>query len=144
MTLPSLPELPAMKFLPETLGYTADQMREYALKARTAYIKDMEDTLDQIASAFGVSRDADKLLAAVKARTAIQAELDEVLGQIESWSRAYPEDVFLKPDLKKAHAVLTANGMNLDAISADAMRHVITEVWEMLKPFKALQSPSGD
>jgi len=48
--------------------------------------------------------------------------------RIVEWSRAYPLAVFPKPDLKRAHELLQAGGMTLDAISAEAMRHVIEQV----------------
>ena len=57
----------------------------------------------------------------------------DVLERIVDWSRAYPIDVFPEPDLKKAHAVLKANGMTLDAISASSMRHVVAGVGKMAK-----------
>ena len=50
------------------------------------------------------------------------------LERIQTWSEAYPLTAFPKPDLKKAHVVLKEAGMTLDAISADAMRHVINGV----------------
>lgn len=54
--------------------------------------------------------------------------LTEAHERIVKWSRAYPLTVFPKPDLKKARELLEAGGMTLDAISADAMRHVIESV----------------
>ena len=57
----------------------------------------------------------------------------DVFERIVNWSKAYPIDVFPEPDLKKAHKILKANGMTLDAISASAMRHVVTEVGKMAK-----------
>lgn len=56
----------------------------------------------------------------------------ELLEHIRGWAEAYPLSVFPEPDFKKAHEVLTANGMTLDAISASNMRHVITQVKEMI------------
>ncbi len=56
----------------------------------------------------------------------------ETMEQIESWSKAYPTDVFPEPDLAKARELLEAGGMSLDSLSASAMRHVITKVWGML------------
>jgi len=47
------------------------------------------------------------------------------LRDIEAWARAYPLTQFPKPDLKRAAEVLSMNGLTLDAISADAMRHVL-------------------
>ena len=55
----------------------------------------------------------------------------DVLDDIVRWSKAYPLEVFPEPDLKKAHEILKANGMTLDAISASSMRHVVTEVGKM-------------
>jgi hypothetical protein len=48
-------------------------------------------------------------------------EFDEALT---TWANAYPESVFPSPDLAKAAKLLEAGGMTLDAISADAMRHI--------------------
>lgn len=56
---------------------------------------------------------------------------EEALHQIASWATAYPLAVFPEPDeayYRRAHEVLTANGMTLDRLSAAAMRHVITGV----------------
>ncbi len=58
----------------------------------------------------------------------------EVYEAIDHWCQAYPTDIFPEPDWKKAHEVLTANGMTLDAISASCMRHVITKIGEMVQP----------
>lgn len=52
----------------------------------------------------------------------------KALLDILAWERAYPLSVFPKPDLKRAATVLAMNGMTLDAISADAMRHVLAGV----------------
>jgi len=58
--------------------------------------------------------------------------LREALERIQTWANAYPLDVFQKPDLKKAHEVLKAAGMTLDAISADVMRHVLDGVKDIV------------
>jgi hypothetical protein len=68
--------------------------------------------------------------------------LTETLEAIEGWSRAYPIAVFPEPDLAKAHELLQAGGMTLDAISAHAMRHVITQVGKMARA--ALAAPKGE
>jgi len=75
---------------------------------------------------------------------AYQAEnerYEEALRRIDVWARAYPLKVFPKPDLKKAHQVLKAAGMTLDAISADAMRHVLSGVKDIVK--QALDERKG-
>ena len=59
--------------------------------------------------------------------------MEEALLRILVWSEAYPLEIFPEPDLAKAHEVLSANGMTLDAISASAMRHVITQVGSIAK-----------
>jgi hypothetical protein len=66
--------------------------------------------------------------------------LEEALRRIVQWSEAYPLEVFPEPDMARAHEVLRAAGMTLNAISASAMRHVITQVGEIAQA--ALLSPS--
>jgi len=48
--------------------------------------------------------------------------LRDVLRDFVAWSEAYPEDIFVPPDYAKAHELLQAGGMTLDAISASIMR----------------------
>jgi hypothetical protein len=57
----------------------------------------------------------------------------EALLDIVKWSDAYPLEIFPEPDFKKAHALLQAGGMTLDAISASAMRHVVKGVGKIAK-----------
>ena len=57
---------------------------------------------------------------------------DDLFQQIKGWCDAYPIAVFPEPDFGKAHEVLKANGMTLDAISASNMKHVITQVQKMI------------
>ena len=59
--------------------------------------------------------------------------LEEALERIEQWSHAYPLTFFPEPNLKRAAEILQANGMTLDAISAHAMRHVVTRVGEIAR-----------
>lgn len=51
----------------------------------------------------------------------------DALEKLQQWANAYPLNVFPEPDMNKAHEVLTAAGMTLDAISASNMRHVIEQ-----------------
>ena len=60
-------------------------------------------------------------------------ELTEALRKIVSWSEAYPLDIFPEPDFKKAHEVLNANGMTIDAISASAARHTVEGVGKIAR-----------
>jgi hypothetical protein len=58
------------------------------------------------------------------------------LYRIVEWADAYPLQAFPKCDddyLKQAHKVLTAHGMSLGRISADAMRHVLSGVRRIAK-----------
>jgi hypothetical protein len=59
------------------------------------------------------------------------ARLREALESIVQWSEAYPLDIFHEPtkdEWKKAHELLTANGMTMDAFASSCMRHVIKGV----------------
>jgi len=51
--------------------------------------------------------------------------LEGRLAKINSWCNAYPLDIFPEPDFEKANELLKAGGMNLGAISASNMRHVL-------------------
>lgn len=59
--------------------------------------------------------------------------LEAALQRIQTWAIAYPLDVFPKPDLKKVREVLEAADMTLDAISAGAMRHVLSGVQDIVE-----------
>lgn len=62
--------------------------------------------------------------------------MEVALHRIASWAAAYPLTVFPEPDdayYAKAAAVLKANGMTLDRLSAAAMRHVISGVGEIAR-----------
>lgn len=67
-------------------------------------------------------------------------DLEERLEKVRQWTDAYPIDIFTPPDLKKAHRVLTENGMTLDGISAHVGRVMIENLKRMVGP--AL--PSGE
>ena len=57
---------------------------------------------------------------------------EDVLHEINSWCSAYPLKIFPEPDFKKAHEVLKANGMTIDAISASNMRHVLDGIKKII------------
>jgi hypothetical protein len=59
--------------------------------------------------------------------------LDECLQEITQWCNAYSLTVFPEPDLKKAHELLKAGGITLDAVSASAMRHVLEGVAKIIE-----------
>ena len=63
--------------------------------------------------------------------------VEEVLFDIEQWCRAYPLKVFPEPDFTRAAELLKAGGMNLDAISASNMRHVLTRVEGMIAAIRS-------
>lgn len=67
---------------------------------------------------------------------ALRAERDrlrDALERVQQWADAYPLEVFPEPDFKRAHEVLTAAGMTLDAISASNMRHSMKGVREIAR-----------
>jgi len=67
-------------------------------------------------------------------RYGLEAEKYEAaLQRIVQWADAYPLDVFPEPDFAKAHELLKAGGMTLDAISASNMRHVIEGVGKIAR-----------
>lgn len=58
-------------------------------------------------------------------------ELEQALRRLVQWADAYPIRVFpavTEEYVALAHEVLTANGLTLDRLNADAMRHVLTGV----------------
>lgn len=59
-------------------------------------------------------------------------ELREVFANLHDWIEAYPLQVFPEPDFSKAHTLLQAGGMTLDAISASNMRYVLNGVAEII------------
>lgn len=65
---------------------------------------------------------------------------DDTFQQITSWINAYPLDIFPEPDFKKAHELLTANGMTLDSISASNMRHVLKGIQKIIDTALTSQS----
>lgn len=74
-------------------------------------------------------------------QTTREERLADALERIVQWSEAYPTSVFPEPDadyLRRAHEVLTANGVTLDRLSADAMRHVILGIGKIAR--EALQN----
>lgn len=52
----------------------------------------------------------------------------DMIQQIADWQKAYPIEVFLEPDFKRAAEVLKDAGITLDAISASNMRHVLNGI----------------
>jgi len=58
-------------------------------------------------------------------------ELEDALQRIVRWADAYPMDIFHEPnsdECHRAHLLLTANGMTLDAFSASMGRHCLKGV----------------
>ena len=60
-------------------------------------------------------------------------KFEDALVRIDTWAKAYPLKAFPRPDLKKARQVLKAADMTLDAISGDAMRHVLDGVKDIVE-----------
>lgn len=62
-----------------------------------------------------------------------EQRFEDALRRVVQWSEAYPVSVFPIPDLQKAQRLLQAGGMTLDAITADAMRHVVKGVGKIAR-----------
>jgi hypothetical protein len=56
----------------------------------------------------------------------------DALEKLQGWADAYPLTVFPEPDFAKAHELLQAGGMTMNAISASNMRHVINGVRDIV------------
>ena len=57
-------------------------------------------------------------------------DLEDTLERLKHWVEYYPLKIFPEPDMKLAMKALNVVGINLDAVSASAMRHVLTQVTE--------------
>lgn len=55
-------------------------------------------------------------------------QAEGVLESLRAWALAYPVAVFPEPDFAKAHELLQAGDITLDAISASTMRHTLAMV----------------
>ncbi len=63
-------------------------------------------------------------------------ELEDALRRIVQWAEAYPTDIFHEPtpvESHRAHELLTANGMTLDAFSASMGRHCLKGVGDIAR-----------
>lgn len=59
-------------------------------------------------------------------------DLEGTLDILRIWVEHYPLKIFPEPDMKEAMNALNVVGITLDAVSASAMRHVLTQVTEMI------------
>ena len=85
----------------------------------------------------GSVSDSEHIARAILAERERWEHVEEVLFDIEQWCRAYPLKVFPEPDFTRAAELLKAGGMNLDAISASNMRHVLTRVEGMIAAIRS-------
>ena len=63
-------------------------------------------------------------------------DLIEALERIVAWSEAYPPAVFHEPSAEenhRAHTLLKAHGMTLDAFSASMGRHCLKGIGDIAK-----------
>lgn len=60
------------------------------------------------------------------------ARIEDALYKIDEWAKAYPEDVFPRPDLKKAEKLLKDGGVSFSALNASSMNHVIQRVKQII------------
>lgn len=93
------------------------------LTAENAKLREEGDQHDEIIEK--IQETIGSLCAENKALAERNEKLETALQRIQTWAKAYPLDVFPKPDFVNAAEVLSAAGLNLDGISADNMRHVL-------------------
>ncbi len=63
-------------------------------------------------------------------------DLEDALRRIVQWSEAYPTNIFHEPspeECHRAHKLLTANGMTIDAFSASMGRHCLKGVGDIAR-----------
>jgi hypothetical protein len=60
-----------------------------------------------------------------------EAKFAALTTQLKHWISVYPLDIFPEPDMAKAHELLRAGGMALDAVAASNVRHTLQRVLEM-------------
>ncbi len=63
-------------------------------------------------------------------------DLEEALRRIVQWADAYPTDIFHEPtpgECQRAHKLLTANGMTIDAFSASMGRRCLKGVGDIAR-----------
>lgn len=73
-------------------------------------------------------------------------ELEEALQRIIQWADAYPTDIFHEPsagECQRAHKLLTANGMTLDAFSASMGRHCLKGIGDIARGAVSTQPERG-
>jgi TolA-binding protein len=103
-------------------GHSPVSMHDYRLDQAEAREKVLQQRVEELEEAIQLAQELHKDLYE-------QAErLQERLDQIRTWCDAYPLDIFPEPDLKEARRLLEAGGMTLDAVSAQAMRHVLNGI----------------
>lgn len=57
----------------------------------------------------------------------------DILHMIHSWSKAYPEDIFLPVHWPEVHRVLEEGHLNGSAVAADCMRYVVNTMGEQME-----------
>lgn len=57
----------------------------------------------------------------------------DILHMIHSWSKAYPEDIFLPVDWEQVHRALRQVDVSGSAIAADCMRYVVTTMGDQME-----------
>jgi hypothetical protein len=74
-------------------------------------------------------------------------ELEDALQRIVQWSAAYPPDIFHEPspeESRRAHLLLTASGMTLDAFSASMGRHCLKGIGDIARGALRVLRTRGD
>lgn len=118
----------------------SDERVEELAESRRKFIRDMSyrapETWNlvergQVLTIAMVALDAcDEQRARAERAEADAARLREALEDVQRWSEAYPDDVFIEPDWKRVRQLLEDGGIALDAVSAGAIRPVVQGIGE--------------
>ena len=105
-----------------------NEVLEIQIKGLLALVRDYVKQINQLEAELAAHLENEGDECPVCVLEAENQRLRDGHDDIIRWGKAYTIDVFQEPDMKKAHELLKAGGMTLDAVSASAMRHVLKGV----------------
>lgn len=94
--------------------------------------KKLQEELPELIQPTQSDHDRVQMLKEIEKLETDNERMKDALQRIANWQKAYPLDVFPEPDMKRAHEILKVAGMTLDAISASNMRHVLSNIKEIV------------
>ena len=136
LSLGSYPSKALAQFVADALNATALQSQAEAHAEARAAEDAAKDAFWAVYPTYievkghGISEEAAHTELSARATTAEAslATMREALEHIVQWSEAYPIAAFPEPDFAKVRELLAAGGIEVGAVSASNMRHVVTEV----------------